>query len=51
MGRVCHGPSFVMGRVCYGPSCPVTVSNNEVEKFGIPQRMHSHAILLLSDLL
>ena len=27
------------------------VSNNEVEKFGIPQRMHSHAILLLSDLL
>ena len=27
------------------------VSNNEVEKFGIPQRIHLHAILLLSDLL
>ena len=23
------------------------VSNNEVEKFGIPQRIHSHAMLLL----
>ena len=27
------------------------VSNNEVEKFGIPHRMHSHAMLLLKDLL
>ena len=27
------------------------VPNNEVGKFGIPQRMHSHDILLLSDLL
>ena len=27
------------------------VSNNEVEKFGIPQRIHSHAMLLLRDLL
>ena len=27
------------------------VSNNEVEKFGIPLRMHSHAMLLLKDLL
>ena len=27
------------------------VSNNDVEKFGIPHRMHSHAMLLLKDLL
>ena len=27
------------------------VVNNEVEKFGIPQRIHSHAMLLLRDLL
>ena len=27
------------------------VSNNEVEKFGIPHRMHSHAMLLFKDLL
>ena len=27
------------------------VSNNEVEKFGIPHRMHSHAMLFLKDLL
>ena len=27
------------------------VSNNEVENFGIPHRMHSHAMLLLKDLL
>ena len=27
------------------------VSNNEVEKFGIPQCIHSHAMLLLRDLL
>ena len=27
------------------------VSNNEVEKFGIPQRIHSHSMLLLRDLL
>ena len=27
------------------------VSKNEVEKFGIPHRMHSHAMLLLKDLL
>ena len=28
-----------------------TVSNNEVEKFGIQHRMHSRAMLLLKDLL
>ena len=27
------------------------VSNNEVEKFGIPHQMHSHAMLILKDLL
>ena len=27
------------------------VSNNEVGKFGIPQRIHSQAMLLLRDLL
>ena len=27
------------------------VSNNEVEKFGIPHRTHSHAMLLFKDLL
>ena len=27
------------------------VSNNDVEKLGIPHRMHSHAILLLKDVL
>ena len=27
------------------------ISNKDVEKFGIPHRMHSHAILLLKDLL
>ena len=27
------------------------VSNKDVEKLGIPHRMHSHAILLLKDLL
>ena len=28
-----------------------SVSNNDVEKFGMPHRMHSHAMLLLNDLL
>ena len=27
-----------------------SVSNNDVEKFGMPHRMHSHAMLLLNDL-
>ena len=28
-----------------------SVSNNDVEKFGMSHRMHSHAMLLLNDLL
>ena len=27
------------------------VSNNDVEKFGMPHRMYSHAMLILNDLL
>ena len=33
------------------PNSPSLVSNNDVEKFCMPHRMHFHAMLLLNDLL